>query len=194
MAAEKSGRSLEETPTWAVAVVCFVLVAVSILLEHFIHLIGMLFNLIFLHPLQWLKKKHNKPLYESLEKIKSVCQVPTTPTHGMSSVHLPRGYRNEADSAQTSPRISNFDNQHWENEGSYHYGHHGLERGREDHELISMTQLPPASASAISTQHEINIESTTFLFNKINDMLMIWRRDGEDDALKLSEEEINAVS
>lgn len=33
-------RTLEETPTWAVAVVCFVLLAVSILIEHIIHAIG----------------------------------------------------------------------------------------------------------------------------------------------------------
>jgi hypothetical protein len=40
MAGAKGGRSLEETPTWAVAVVCFVLVVVSIIIEHVIHLIG----------------------------------------------------------------------------------------------------------------------------------------------------------
>ncbi|KAG9142084.1 hypothetical protein Leryth_016307 [Lithospermum erythrorhizon] len=55
-----SGRSLEETPTWAVATVCFVLVAISIVIEHIIHLIG-----------KWLKSKHKRALYESLEKIKS---------------------------------------------------------------------------------------------------------------------------
>lgn len=60
MAEETSGRSLEQTPTWAVAVVCFVLVAISIVIEHIIHLIG-----------KWLKKKHKRALYESLEKIKS---------------------------------------------------------------------------------------------------------------------------
>ncbi|XP_073112576.1 MLO-like protein 6 isoform X2 [Elaeis guineensis] len=54
------GRSLEETPTWAVAVVCFVLVIVSIIIEHFIHLIG-----------KWLTKRHKRALYEALEKIKS---------------------------------------------------------------------------------------------------------------------------
>lgn len=60
MAGASGGRSLEQTPTWAVAVVCFVLVLVSIFIEHIIHLIG-----------QWLKKKHKRALYESLEKIKS---------------------------------------------------------------------------------------------------------------------------
>ncbi|XP_030447948.1 MLO-like protein 6 [Syzygium oleosum] len=60
MAATTGGRSLEQTPTWAVAVVCFVLVLVSIIIEYIIHLIG-----------QWLKKKHKRALYEALEKIKS---------------------------------------------------------------------------------------------------------------------------
>ncbi|EPS68712.1 hypothetical protein M569_06056, partial [Genlisea aurea] len=54
------GQSLEETPTWAVAIVCFVLVAISIVIEHILHLIG-----------EWLKKKNKKALYESLEKMKS---------------------------------------------------------------------------------------------------------------------------
>ncbi|KAL6979308.1 hypothetical protein U1Q18_020973, partial [Sarracenia purpurea var. burkii] len=60
MAGGGGGRSLEETPTWAVAVVCFVLVAVSIVIEHILDLIG-----------QWLKKRHKSSLYEALEKIKS---------------------------------------------------------------------------------------------------------------------------
>ncbi|KAI8539825.1 hypothetical protein RHMOL_Rhmol09G0213100 [Rhododendron molle] len=40
MAGGSEERSLEDTPTWAVAVVCFVLVLVSIVIEHLIHLIG----------------------------------------------------------------------------------------------------------------------------------------------------------
>ncbi|KAK7404691.1 hypothetical protein VNO78_05647 [Psophocarpus tetragonolobus] len=54
------GRNLEETPTWAVSAVCFVLILISIIIEHIIHLMG-----------KWLKKKHKRALYESLEKIKS---------------------------------------------------------------------------------------------------------------------------
>ncbi|KAJ4829207.1 MLO-like protein 6 [Turnera subulata] len=60
MAGGGGGRSLEETPTWAVAVVCFILVSISIVIEYIIHLIG-----------KWLKKKHKRALYEALEKIKS---------------------------------------------------------------------------------------------------------------------------
>ncbi|PIA58969.1 hypothetical protein AQUCO_00400079v1 [Aquilegia coerulea] len=53
-------RSLEHTPTWAVAVVCFVIVVISIIIEYIIHFIG-----------KWLKKKHKVALYEALEKIKA---------------------------------------------------------------------------------------------------------------------------
>ncbi|KAL4318294.1 hypothetical protein GQ457_18G004150 [Hibiscus cannabinus] len=60
MAGASGGRSLEETPTWAVAVVCFVLVLISIIIEHILHMIG-----------KWLRKKHKRALYEALEKIKS---------------------------------------------------------------------------------------------------------------------------
>ncbi|ESW23747.1 hypothetical protein PHAVU_004G071800 [Phaseolus vulgaris] len=52
-------RSLEETPTWAFAVVCFMLLAISIIIELVIHAIG-----------KWLRKKHKSGLYESLEKVK----------------------------------------------------------------------------------------------------------------------------
>ncbi|KAK6144448.1 hypothetical protein DH2020_021268 [Rehmannia glutinosa] len=65
MAGGGGGRSLEQTPTWAVAVVCFALVAISIFIEYIIHLIG-----------KWLTKRHKRALYESLEKIKSVGQDP----------------------------------------------------------------------------------------------------------------------
>ena len=40
MAVGEYERTLEETPTWAVAVVCFVLVLISIFVEHIIHIIG----------------------------------------------------------------------------------------------------------------------------------------------------------
>lgn len=40
MAEGEYERTLEETPTWAVAVVCLVLVLISIFVEHIIHIIG----------------------------------------------------------------------------------------------------------------------------------------------------------
>jgi mlo protein len=39
MSSTTKAVSLEETPTWAVAVVCFVLVAISIVIEHLIHVV-----------------------------------------------------------------------------------------------------------------------------------------------------------
>ncbi|KAL1209829.1 MLO-like protein 12 [Cardamine amara subsp. amara] len=57
-------RTLEETPTWAVAVVCFVLLFISIMIEYFLHFIG-----------HWFKKKHKKALYEALEKVKAELMV-----------------------------------------------------------------------------------------------------------------------
>ncbi|KAL3628537.1 hypothetical protein CASFOL_027583 [Castilleja foliolosa] len=53
-------RTLEETPTWAVAAVCFVLVAVSFVIEYIIHRLG-----------KWLVGRNNKALYEALEKVKA---------------------------------------------------------------------------------------------------------------------------
>ncbi|GLT70110.1 hypothetical protein SLA2020_422080 [Shorea laevis] len=60
MAVLAEERTMEETPTWAVAVVCFVLVLISIIIEYLIHILG-----------AWLKKKHKPALYEALEKVKA---------------------------------------------------------------------------------------------------------------------------
>jgi mlo protein len=40
MAVAKKESTMEETSTWAVAAVCFVLLAISIFIEHIIHAIG----------------------------------------------------------------------------------------------------------------------------------------------------------
>ncbi|CAH8372226.1 unnamed protein product [Eruca vesicaria subsp. sativa] len=64
MANQVKERTLEQTSTWAVAVVCFVLLFISIVLEHSIHKIG-----------TWFKKKHKKALYEALEKVKAELMV-----------------------------------------------------------------------------------------------------------------------
>ncbi|KAK1260789.1 MLO-like protein 11 [Acorus gramineus] len=52
-------RSLALTPTWSVATVLTVFVAVSLLVERSIHRLS-----------SWLKKTHRNPLYEALEKMK----------------------------------------------------------------------------------------------------------------------------
>ncbi|KAF6134658.1 hypothetical protein GIB67_002059 [Kingdonia uniflora] len=53
-------RSLDETPTWALAAVCLVLVAISIVLEHLIDLLT-----------TWLKRRGKSGLMEAVQKLKS---------------------------------------------------------------------------------------------------------------------------
>ncbi|KAI3956228.1 hypothetical protein MKW98_008746 [Papaver atlanticum] len=53
-------KTLAETPTWAVAVVCAVLVLISVIIEHGIHFLGKIFQ-----------KRHKKAMTEALEKIKA---------------------------------------------------------------------------------------------------------------------------
>ncbi|KAL2494957.1 MLO-like protein 6 [Forsythia ovata] len=62
MAGESGGdsASLETTPTWAVATICFFLIAVSILIEHALHLLA-----------KYLSRKRRKYLIQALNKIKS---------------------------------------------------------------------------------------------------------------------------
>ncbi|KAM7496707.1 hypothetical protein LguiA_021121 [Lonicera macranthoides] len=56
-----TGRSLQETPTWALATVCFIFISFGIFIEHLIHLLG-----------HWLKKHRKVALLEAIEKLKSV--------------------------------------------------------------------------------------------------------------------------
>ncbi|KAJ9178153.1 hypothetical protein P3X46_010062 [Hevea brasiliensis] len=59
-----SVRSLLETPTWALATVCFIFIFLSLVIEHSIHLIS-----------QWLKKRRKNALFEAVEKLKTVLMV-----------------------------------------------------------------------------------------------------------------------
>ncbi|XVF47139.1 hypothetical protein PTKIN_Ptkin03bG0085300 [Pterospermum kingtungense] len=59
-----ASRSLQETPTWAVATVCFIFISLSLLIEHLIHLIS-----------KWLKGHKKSALFEAVEKLKSVLMV-----------------------------------------------------------------------------------------------------------------------
>ncbi|GMI85454.1 MILDEW RESISTANCE LOCUS O 1 [Hibiscus trionum] len=59
MSGGEEGATLESTPTWIVAVVCTVIVAISLALERLLYVVGTI-----------LKKKHQKPLYEALSKVK----------------------------------------------------------------------------------------------------------------------------
>ncbi|KAK3206037.1 hypothetical protein Dsin_020083 [Dipteronia sinensis] len=57
-------RTLQETPTWALATVCFVFISISIFIEYLIHLLA-----------KWLKKHRKTSLLEAVEKLKSVLIV-----------------------------------------------------------------------------------------------------------------------
>ncbi|KAK6144427.1 hypothetical protein DH2020_021247 [Rehmannia glutinosa] len=61
MAGSSINRSLEITPTWALATVCFVFIFLGICIEYLIHLAGHL-----------LKKHKKAAMYEAMEKLKSV--------------------------------------------------------------------------------------------------------------------------
>ncbi|KAI9083853.1 hypothetical protein K1719_034111 [Acacia pycnantha] len=58
--ASGSERKLDQTPTWAVAVVCTVFILISIALEKSLHKVG-----------TWLGGRRKKALIEALEKVKS---------------------------------------------------------------------------------------------------------------------------
>ncbi|EEF36041.1 Protein MLO, putative [Ricinus communis] len=59
-----AGRNLQETPTWALATVCFIFISLSLCIEQLIHLLS-----------HWLKKCRKNALYEAVEKLKSVLMV-----------------------------------------------------------------------------------------------------------------------
>lgn len=64
MASEGTSRSLQDTPTWALATVCFIFIFLSIFIEHLIHLLS-----------QFLKRHKKTALFEAVEKLKSVLML-----------------------------------------------------------------------------------------------------------------------
>ncbi|KAL8240026.1 hypothetical protein R6Q59_013381 [Mikania micrantha] len=57
-------RMLDQTATWSVACVCAVIVIISVIMEHSLHIVG-----------HFLKKRHKPGLLEALEKIKNELMV-----------------------------------------------------------------------------------------------------------------------
>ncbi|XP_062165405.1 MLO-like protein 9 [Alnus glutinosa] len=57
-------RELDQTPTWAVAVVCAVIVVISIILEKVLHMVG-----------EWFRERKKNALFEALEKVKGELMV-----------------------------------------------------------------------------------------------------------------------
>ncbi|KAF8409899.1 hypothetical protein HHK36_002417 [Tetracentron sinense] len=66
MAVEDSSysRELDQTPTWAVAAVCAVIIIVSLLLEKILHRVG-----------TWFTERRKKALFEALEKVKAELMI-----------------------------------------------------------------------------------------------------------------------
>ncbi|KAL4569098.1 hypothetical protein LXL04_024726 [Taraxacum kok-saghyz] len=62
--ASEGSRQLDQTPTWAVAGVCAIIIVVSIALEKFLHKLGKFFT-----------DKHKKSMFEALEKVKAELMV-----------------------------------------------------------------------------------------------------------------------
>ncbi|ERN17137.1 MLO-like protein 9 [Amborella trichopoda] len=57
-------RTLEQTPTWAVAAVCAVILLISILLEKGLHHVG-----------EWFTKRKKMSMFEALEKVKAELMI-----------------------------------------------------------------------------------------------------------------------
>ncbi|KAK1314461.1 MLO-like protein 2 [Acorus calamus] len=103
-------RSLEQTPTWAVAGVCLVLVVISVVIEHVIELIGKMgsnmkstiFNervATALRKWHHTARKHLKESRKSGSATPTSTSHPATPANGISPVHLLQNYRiSDADS------------------------------------------------------------------------------------------------
>ncbi|KAA8537386.1 hypothetical protein F0562_026927 [Nyssa sinensis] len=88
MAGDSGDKSLEDTPTWAVATVCAVFVIISILIEHGIHSLG-----------KWFQKRQNKAMIEALEKIKAelmllgfISLLLTVGTKYVAKICIPKKY------------------------------------------------------------------------------------------------------
>ncbi|ONK57231.1 uncharacterized protein A4U43_C10F17950 [Asparagus officinalis] len=82
----ENSRELDQTPTWAVASVCAIIVVISILLEQGLHYIG-----------EWLTEKRKKALFEALAKVKADHIAKICIPEKAASTMLPCKLRNEAD-------------------------------------------------------------------------------------------------
>ncbi|PHT45240.1 MLO-like protein 12 [Capsicum baccatum] len=129
-------------------------------------------------------KKHVKDQSKHSNPVTPMSSRPGTPSHGMSPVHLLRShYRSDMGSLQNSPRRSNYDVDHWDNEGSPSPSRffqeadssssymHQIQLGQFDHdssEVIgaSSSQVVPLPQEDFE-QHEITIVgSRDFSFEK----------------------------
>ncbi|OWM76430.1 hypothetical protein CDL15_Pgr023973 [Punica granatum] len=59
VSSETQEKELDQTPTWAIAGICTVIIIISIVLEKFLHKVG-----------TWLMERHKKALFNAMEKVK----------------------------------------------------------------------------------------------------------------------------
>lgn len=93
---------------------------------------------------------------------------PSTPTYGMSPVHLlhkhPAG---PSDSRQSSPRTSNYENEQWDDQGLPSPRNNNNHRGADETQI----QMPAVDSRStpelpVSNRHEISINLAEFSFDK----------------------------
>lgn len=114
-----------------------------------------------------MAKKHTKHSKHS-ESNTPLSSRPTTPTHGMSPVHLLHSYPHRSvDSYNNSPmhpNFSNFDNERWDPESLRSPHHHEIDEsprhGESSEQEMAIQeprqmQLPPGPGS-IRVQHEFS--------------------------------------
>ncbi|PIA38589.1 hypothetical protein AQUCO_02700063v1 [Aquilegia coerulea] len=132
--ATNSSSSLLDTPTWAVAVVFFVLITISIALEQSIH---------YLHT--WLKRHHKKALIDALDKLQSelmlvgfISLLLATSQRSISNICIPTKVANSMLPCHKTPKSSN-------KSGGFETSKNGTTR----HKLFSIDRRLAGSESAV---------------------------------------------
>lgn len=114
-----------------------------------------------------LKNWHNtaKKQVKSSKPTTPLSSRPSTPTYGMSPMHLLQKHlAGRSDSAQTSPRTSNYENEQWDIEGSPSKSNHAA--GEETQMQVMESGSSSAPELPTSSQLEIRVSSSEFSFEK----------------------------
>ena len=94
---------------------------------------------------------------------------PSTPQYGMSPTHLLHKHlAGRSESAQTSPRTSNYENEQWGVEGSPSPSHHAVAADETQMQVLEPGSGCSGSAPElpISSQLDIRVSSSEFSFEK----------------------------
>ncbi|CAH2050989.1 unnamed protein product [Thlaspi arvense] len=134
---QSSGRSLEETPTWAFAAVCFCIISVSILIEHSIHLLA-----------NWLKRHRKTALFDAVDRLKSGARQTLINLHSL--VNPRKAYIAGFHVAQTS-RDPGPDLQHMH-----------PPNGRRHHASLQAGGAPPSDTAEESEHFSVGLFSGNF--------------------------------